>query len=74
MPTLLLGEYREGVVTLREKPANVPEGGVRVLLVPDLGAANGPRMLAFGKHRGGRMSTPDDFREAEWHGREGLRD
>ncbi len=74
MPTLLQGEYREGVVTLRERPTGIVDGRVRVLLLPEHDPTSAPRMLRFGKYRGERMSKLEDFREAEWHGREGLGD
>jgi len=72
--TLLRGDYRDGLVTLRDKPRGVLEGRVHVLLVPASGDQTEPRMLAHGKYRGGRMSTPEDFLEAEWHGDEVIGD
>jgi len=74
MTALLLGDYRDGVVTLKEKPRGVREGRVRVLLVPATGDQPEPRALVYGKYRGPMMSEPEDFLEAQWHGREGLDD
>jgi hypothetical protein len=62
MPTFLLGDCRDGVVTLREKPRNVPDGSVRVLPVPERATSSAPRMLEFGKCRGRRMSPPRPLR------------
>jgi hypothetical protein len=68
MTAILEGVYKQGKIELLEVPEGVPEGRVRVILMPP--APLPPRPLTFGKYRAGRVSSLDDFRAAQWHGDE----
>jgi hypothetical protein len=65
MPAVVDGVYKQGKIELLETPPGAREGPVRVIIL-DAGASKpAPRFLTFGKYHGGRMSTPDDFKDAE---------
>ena len=68
MAAVVAGIYEQGVIKLLETPAGVREGPVRVILMEANGDKAAPRPLQFGKYQGGRLSTLEDFRGAEWRG------
>jgi hypothetical protein len=41
-----------------------------VVLIEQEESNRPPRLLAFGKYRTGRLSAPEDFKPAEWRGKE----
>lgn len=74
MPTLLEGMYKEGKIELLEPPVGLREGRVRLLLIEEPEQKPEPRYLVFGKYKGDRETTLEDFKEAEWHGEEEFDD
>ena len=70
MTAIVAGIYRQGKLELLEKPTGLREGRVRVVLTEEAEQKPEPRYLVRGKYKGGRMSTLEDFKEAEWHGEE----
>jgi len=70
MTTIVEGFYKQGKIELLETPRGLPEGRVRVILISEEPAKPSPSYLTFGKYQTGRMSTFEDFKEAEWHGEE----
>ena len=68
MTAIVEGVYKQGKIELLQVPANVPEGRVRVILIPEDDRAKPPsRMITFGMYPGDQ-STLEDFKDAEWHG------
>ena len=68
MTAIVEGVYKQGKIELLQVPAGVPEGRVRVILIPaDDRPKPPPRMITFGMYPGDK-STLDDFKDAEWHG------
>ena len=68
MSTMVEGIYKDGKIELLETPNGVPEGRVRVIVMPEPdGPKPPPRMMTFGRYPGDR-STLEDFKDAEWHG------
>jgi hypothetical protein len=61
------GIYSDGNLELLDKPLGIRNGRVRVTVSEEAENPE-PRMLPFGKYRGGRESTLEDFKIAEWHG------
>ena len=74
MTAIVAGIYRQGKLELLEKPTGLREGRVRVVLTEESEQKPEPRYLVRGKYQGGRMSTLEDFKEAEWHGEEEFDD
>ncbi|HZP85153.1 MAG TPA: hypothetical protein VFB21_26255 [Chthonomonadaceae bacterium] len=74
MTAIVEGIYKEGKVELLETPVGLREGRVRVILTEEPEEKPAPRYLQRGKYKGGRMSTLEDFKEAEWHGEEEFDD
>ena len=72
MTTLVMGIYKDGKIELLEKPAGLREGRVRVLVTEEPDKTPESRCLQRGKYRGdpSRMSTLQDFEDAEWRGEE----
>ncbi len=68
MVAVVEGIYKEGKLELLEQPEGLPEGRVRVVLYPEDSSGPEPRYLQPGKYKSGKMSTLEDFKEAEWHG------
>ncbi|MGI8552710.1 MAG: hypothetical protein ACR2PL_18270 [Dehalococcoidia bacterium] len=68
MPTMVPGVYKQGKVELLELPQGIREGRVRVMLIEDEAPKPEPHYLEFGKYRGDKDTTLEDFKEAEWHG------
>ena len=62
------GVYKRGKIELLEVPKGVREGPVRVTVTEEEPAKPEPRYLQYGKYKGGRQSTLEDFKEAEFHG------
>lgn len=68
MSAIVEGLYQRGKIELLQLPSGVPEGRVRVLVMPEpQGPKPPPRMMTFGMYPGDR-STLDDFKIAEWRG------
>ena len=74
MATIVEGFYKQGTIQLTDPPHGLPEGHVRVILITENQPKPPPRYLTFGKYQTGRMSTVEDFQEAEWHGEEEFDD
>ena len=76
MTALVTGIYKEGKIELLETPAALREGRVRVLVIEEPDRKPEPRYLQRGKYGSdsGRMSTLEDFKEAEWRGEEEFDD
>jgi len=68
MTAILDGFYKQGHIELVQAPHDLPDGRVRIILIPQDHLKVPPRYLVFGKYQTGRMSTLEDFQEAEWHG------
>ncbi|HVC95833.1 MAG TPA: hypothetical protein VND64_19235 [Pirellulales bacterium] len=66
MTTVVEGFYRDGNIELSEPPRGLQEGPVRVILIAEDQPKPPPLYLTFGKYPTGRMSTIEDFKEAEW--------
>jgi hypothetical protein len=68
MLTTIEGVYKDGKIELAETPAGIERARVLVTFL-DNGASQPERMMTFGQlAMGGRKSTEEDFRVAEWHG------
>ncbi len=74
MPATVTGIYRQGKIELLETPKGVQEGRVLVTIQEESKPA--PCYLTRGKYKTTttRMSTPEDFKDAEWHGEEEFDD
>ena len=70
MTATVAGIYKEGKIELLETPAGLPEGRVRVILIAEEETKPAPRYLEFGKYKGSKDTTLEDFKDAEWHGEE----
>jgi hypothetical protein len=68
VPTIVEGVYRQGTIELHAPPPGLRDGPVRVILLEPEPPKPTPHYLTFGKYKGGRLSTPDDFQDAGWHG------
>ncbi len=68
MTTIVEGFYRDGNIELSEAPRELQEGRDRA--IAEEHPKPPPTCLTFGKYRTGRMSTLEDFKQAEWHGEE----
>ena len=67
MAVIVEGLYKQGKIELLQAPGNVPEGRVRIILIPEDRPKPTPRLLTFGKYPGD-TSTLEDFQCAQWHG------
>lgn len=74
MPALIEGVYKQGRIELSQIPPGLREGPVRVIVLEAGGPVSESGGMTFGKYSGVRMSTADDFREAEWRGEEECAD
>jgi hypothetical protein len=74
MPAIVSGVYKDGKVELLETPVGLREGRVRVMLVEEEAPKPAPRYLEFGKYKGDKDTTLEDFKDAEWHGEEEFDD
>jgi hypothetical protein len=68
------GVYKDGKIELLEIPEGLREGRVRIIVLPEPTAKPEPRYIEFGKYKGGKETTLEDFKEAEWHGEEEFDD
>ena len=68
MTAIVEGFYKHGKIDLLETPPGLPEGRVRVIVIAHEQPKPPPCQLTFGKYPSGRMSTPEDFKDAQWHG------
>jgi hypothetical protein len=72
MTSIVEGIYKQGKIELFELPPDLPEGRVRVIVISQGSQPKlPPRMITFGMYRGERMSTLEDFTDAEWRGANG---
>jgi predicted DNA-binding antitoxin AbrB/MazE fold protein len=67
MTAIVDGVYENGRIQLREPPANLPEGRVRVIVIANETSKLSPRAMTFGMYPGD-TSKLEDLEEAEWHG------
>jgi len=74
MTAMVKGVYNQGKIELLETPAGLPEGPVRVIVFAEEPRKAPPTYLTFGKYRTGKMSSLEDFQNAEWHGEEEFDD
>jgi hypothetical protein len=72
MTTIVEGFYQRGKIDLLQPPPGLSEGPLRVIIISTDQPKPPPRYLTFGKYQTGRMSTLEDFKDAEWHGEEEL--
>jgi hypothetical protein len=72
MTAIVEGFFKQGKIELLETPRGLQEGRVRVILITAEQPNPPPRYLKFGKYPTGRMSTLEDFKDAEWRGAEEL--
>ena len=68
MTAIVAGIYTKGKLELLEEPKGLREGPVRVVLTEESVAKREPRYLEFGKYKGSKDPTFEDFKDAEWHG------
>ena len=68
MVSIVKGVLKNGKLELLEAPAGLHDGEVTVTLVQSEDNPTTAQYLIYGKYKGGRMSTEEDFKEAEWHG------
>jgi hypothetical protein len=69
MTVIIEGVYKQGKIELSHPPADLPEGRVRVILIPqDDRPQTSRRMMTFGCLGSGDTSTLEDFEypDAEW--------
>lgn len=70
MAAIVEGVYKQGKIELLQVPSGVPEGRVRVIVLPEPERPKPqPRMMTFGMYPGD-SSTLEDFKDAQWHGEE----
>jgi hypothetical protein len=67
MTAIIDGVYEHGRIELRQPPANLPEGRVRVIVIAEDPVKPAPRQVTFGMYPGD-ASTLEDFKVAQWHG------
>ena len=68
MTTIVEGVYKQGTIELLERPQGLQEGRVRVIVIGEEQSKPPPCYLTFGKYRTERLSTLEDFKDAQWHG------
>ncbi len=73
MTAIVAGIYKQGKLELLETPTGLRDGRVRVVLIEEE-PNPAPRYLQFGKYKGDKDTTLEDFKEAEWHGEEEFDD
>jgi len=69
MTTIFEGIHHQGKIELLEPPVGLPEGRVRVILIPQPERPKlPPRMMTFGCLASGDTSTLEDFEypDSEW--------
>lgn len=65
MTAIVEGVLKQGTIELLEVPFGLQEGRVRVIVIPNELPKPTPRLLTFGKYQTGRMSTLEDFKDAD---------
>ena len=70
MTAIVEGFYKQGNIELLETPHGLHEGRVQVIVIAKDQPKPAPSCLTFGKYSTGRMSTLEDFQDAEWQGEE----
>jgi hypothetical protein len=68
MITTVEGVYKQGKIELLEMPMGMQEGRVLVTFLAPTTNATPRRRMVYGQFAGGRMSTENNFRIAEWRG------
>ncbi len=68
MTAIFEGFYKQGNIELLETPSGLQAGPVRVIVIAKDQPKPPSSYLTFGKYQTGRMSTLEDFQDAEWHG------
>lgn len=68
MLTAVKGTYKDGKAELSETPPDIKEADVVVTFLGNGEKTRKPQMLQFGKYAGGRETTEEDFKIAEFHG------
>ncbi len=68
MTAVVEGIYKQGKLELLETPKGLREGRVRVVLIEEETPKPEPRYLEYGKYKGEKDITLEDFKDAEWHG------
>ena len=68
MTAIVEGVYKQGHIELVQAPHNLPDGPIRIILIAQPQPKRPSCPLTFGKYRTGRLSTLEDFKDAEWHG------
>jgi hypothetical protein len=68
MTAILEGFFKEGKLELLESPTGLREGRVRVIVVEDDASKLPLCYMTFGKYQSDRLSSLEDFQDAEWHG------
>lgn len=66
MTAIAEGFFKGGTIKLLEAPAGLRAGRVRVILIGEEPSNSPPCYLTFGKYQTGKMSTLQDFQDAEW--------
>ncbi len=74
MASIVEGLYSQGKIELLETPVGLPEGPVRLIVIPRDQTKQPPRSLTYGKYQSGAMSTLEDFQDAQWHGEKDSED
>jgi hypothetical protein len=70
MTAIVEGFYKQGKIDLLEPLPALPEGHVRIIVIAKERTTPPSCLLTFGKYQAGRMSTLEDFKDAEWHSEE----
>jgi hypothetical protein len=74
MTAIVEGFYKQGKIDLLDPPPGLPEGRVWVIVLVGELPQQPPRYLTLGKYQIGRMSTLEDFGDAEWRGEREFHD
>ncbi len=68
MTAIVDGVLKKDTIELLKTPDGMPEGRVRVIVIAE-GQTKPPScLLTFGKYQTGRMSSLEDFADAQWRG------
>ena len=70
MLPIIEGTYSNGLITLLEIPRGLREGRIRVQVLGAEEAPSAPSYLVFGKYKGDKDPTLNDFKAVEWNGEE----
>lgn len=67
MASIVEGHYSQGKIELLETPVGLPEGPVRLIVIPRDQIKPPPCLLTYGKYQSAAMSTLENFKEAQWN-------